>query len=176
MKTRLDESIYQNEDYIAPLKEMLNKGIKLYKDEEYAELGVLLGFLKALQMIHHSHHWQSLGDSFYGDHLLLQRLYEGIDVEVDDLGEKTVGVGGIKMTNYFALIHHMKSFMEGVSQGEDLTKESHRAELMFILAGEIVMSRLDSKGILTRGIEQAIGNILDKHEKNLYLLQQRTNL
>lgn len=173
MKKRLNESIYENKDYIEPLKEMLNVGIALHKGEEYAELGVFLGFLQALQMIHHCHHWQTLGDSFYGDHLLFQRLYEETQEEVDGLGEKIVGIGGLKMTNYFALMSHMKLFMDGVSKGEKLHKESYRAELMLVLAGEIVMSRLESKGVLTRGIEQALGDILDKHESHIYLLQQR---
>jgi len=173
MRKSLRESIYDYEDYQAPIKQMLEHCMQLHK-EEYSELGVFLGWLKALEVIHQSHHWQTSGGDSYGDHLLYQRLYEEVAPEFDSVGEKIVGVGGIHMTNYFALVYHMKVFMEGVSQGEELHVESYRAELMFVIAGEMIMNSLEKKGLLTRGVEQLIGSILDKHESHVFLLQQRS--
>ena len=40
-------------------------------------------------------------------------------------------------------------------------------------AGLFLRTILEEKNLLTRGLEQLIGNILDKHEEHLYLLQQR---
>lgn len=48
-----------------------------------------------------------------------------------------------------------------------------RAETAFIRAGESLMNMLDGKGLLTRGVENLLGGILDKHEGLLYLLKQR---
>ncbi len=174
MKKTLRESIYDYEDYQKSLVEMLRLGVALHDGEECPELGVFLGYLRGLQMVHHAHHWQSLGSVAYADHLLFQRLYEALADDIDTLGEKIVGTGGIRMTNYFATLQHMKTFMEGVSQHEELPTESLRAELMLVIAGELIMDSLKERGKLTRGLEQCLGTILDKHETSVYLLQQRT--
>ena len=41
----------------------------------------LLACFQALRMTYHTSHWQARGASFYGDHLLFQRLYLGDDEE-----------------------------------------------------------------------------------------------
>ena len=46
----------------------------VFGDSEYAPLAAFLAITEALQMIAHSHHWQTKGENFYGDHLLYQRL------------------------------------------------------------------------------------------------------
>ena len=51
-----------------------------YGDAKYAELGIFLDLLRALSLLHHTHHWQTMGSQFYGDHLLYQRLYDGFSV------------------------------------------------------------------------------------------------
>jgi DNA-binding ferritin-like protein len=114
-----------------------------------------------------------MGKNSYGDHLLFQRLYEAIGPEIDTIAEKIVGTGGIRMTNFFHQVDHMKSFMTAIAKQEPLAMESLLAEISLVLCGEIVMDRLEQKGNLTRGIEQALGNILDLHESHIYLLQQR---
>lgn len=62
MRKQLRESIADLEDYRREVEEGLPECLKLYKeDEEYKELGVLLGCLEALGIMHHAHHWQTLG-------------------------------------------------------------------------------------------------------------------
>jgi hypothetical protein len=153
--------------------------------EEYVDLAVLLGSLRALYMIHQTHHWQSQGKDFYGDHLLFQRLYEGIAGEIDLVAEKLVGLGGIATTNYFAQMHHMQTFQKAVSNKEQSVVEvSLLAEATFLAMGRLVLLRLSElntgaakfggmKMMLTPGLENMIGGILDLHESHLYLLSQR---
>lgn len=171
----LKESLYDYKDYIEDMTKMILHCIQFYPEQEYAELGVLLGYLRSLGIVHQSHHWQTLGKNYYGDHLLYERLYNDIVKEADLLAEKIVGVGDARLTNYFAQLENMKCFLNGVSKGEELSVESYRAELMFLVAGELITELLERKGILTRGLEQSLGNILDKHEEHVYLLKQRTN-
>ena len=52
------------------------KGIGL----SLASLGTML---HALLLLHQSAHWQVRGPTYYGDHLLFQRIYEGIAKEID---------------------------------------------------------------------------------------------
>jgi hypothetical protein len=62
---------------------------------------------------------------------------------------------------------------EMVSPADLLVNKALRAELAFIKAGERMMNLLKDKGLLSRGLEQLLGTILDNHESNVYLLKQR---
>ena len=172
-KKSIKESLLDNREYFEDMAAIIQHCLKLYPNQEYAELGVFLAFLRALTIVHQSHHWQTYGANFMGDHLLFERLYNETNAEVDVVAEKAVGVGGIELTNYFAQLHQIQHFLDGVAKGEALTTESRRAEIMLLVSGELILESLNQKGILTTGIEQAIGNVLDLHEGHLYLLQQR---
>lgn len=151
----------------------------------YADLAVFLGVLRALYMIHQSHHWQSMGKDFYGDHLMFQRLYEGIAPEIDQVAEKLVGLGGIELTNYFAQMHHMQTFQKVVSdKSKSPIEVSLMAEAIFIEMGNLMLTRLAEarKGaeetihmanLRTPGLENMVEGILDLHESHIYLLGQR---
>jgi DNA-binding ferritin-like protein len=143
----------------------------------YADLAVWLGFLRALAMIHQSHHWQTLGSQFYGDHLLFERFYKAIQDEVDTVGEKVAGNDSPALTNYFLQLKHIKAFMSLVS---DKTKPpmqvSLESEFIFIAAGEMISDRLKEAGLFTSGVANMMGDILDRHESHVYLLKQRLAL
>jgi len=162
-----------NKDYVQDMALMVSDCAKLHKGQEYAELAVFLGYLRALTIVHQSHHWQTAGQNFYSDHILFERLYNETNGEVDTIAEKTVGVGNVALTNYFIQMHHVVKFLESVAKGEAITTESLRAEMMLVIAGEIILETLKQRGNLSSGVEQAIGNVLDLHEGHLYLLQNR---
>jgi DNA-binding ferritin-like protein len=176
-KKSILESFYSaNEGVFNKATEMLQHCSQLHPGEEYSELGVLLGYLRSLGLIHQSHHWQTSGDNYYSDHLLFERVYGNIQGEIDILGEKIVGLGGLKLTNYFVQMKHMDTFLNEVSKGHSLTKESLDAEILFVAVGELVVKILLEKDLLTRGLEQTLGSILEKHEESLYLLHQRAGI
>lgn len=60
----------------------------------------VLAYLRAIQWYAWTGHWRASGDTFYGDHLLLNRLYAGrgggpkINDQIDDLGERIVAYFG----------------------------------------------------------------------------------
>jgi DNA-binding ferritin-like protein len=155
----------------------MEKCCKVFEDDKYCLLAVFLAYTEALQMVHHSHHWQTKGNLFYQDHLLYERLYTGILEEIDTVGEKLIGLSKEpKLTNYFARMTVMRHFLEACTDSKKPYIEvSLLSEKMFLSAGEKIMKDLKKKGLLTSGLEQMIGNILDKHEGFIYLLQQRVN-
>jgi len=57
-------------------------------------LTAVLVDLLATYRLMQSLHWQASGASYYGDHLLYQRIYEGISKEIDSVGERLVGLYG----------------------------------------------------------------------------------
>jgi hypothetical protein len=162
-------------EYASQTDELINQCIESSKiqDLDFKELVVFLGFLHGLRLMHHAHHWQTSGPNFYGDHQMYQRMYEAIDAEIDTIAEKLVGMGDVKGTNYFVTLNTQKLFLEAASQGDKLEDESLRAELMLLIAGERIVQFYKEQGIMTSGLEQAIGNILDLHQTHAFLLQQR---
>ena len=151
-----------------------------YGDAKYAELGVFIDLLRALSLLHHTHHWQTQGSQFYGDHLLYQRLYELADGQIDMVGEKAVGLGSADLVLARHSLENMRRYIEAIEDTDmmdapalKMAKRSLLAEKSFITAGEKMMDQLKSKGLLTRGVEQLLGTILDQHEGVLFLLKQR---
>jgi DNA-binding ferritin-like protein len=178
MKKRLTEAVYSSELKMGRriATKLLQGAMKVYDGSEYryGDLAVWLGFLRALGMIHHSHHWQTTGSPFYGDHKLLEQLYSSVQGEVDTVGEKVVGLDSPILTNYFMQMKHMLSFMQGVSDSSKPPMVvSLQAELVFIACGEMITDRLESEDLLTSGVANMLGDILDRHESHVYLLQQR---
>lgn len=153
-----------------------------YGDEKYAEIAVYIDLLRGLQIMYQTSHWQTSGPTYYGDHKLYMKLYDGITDDIDALGEKCVGFGSERLVDYKHSLQNMQMFLDAaddvIVNPSESAAQRHvlralRAETAFIRAGESLMDMLESKGLLTRGIENLLGGILDKHEGYLYLLQQR---
>ena len=153
----------------------LEQCCSVFGDSEWAPLAGFLAVTEGLQIIHHSHHWQTKGENFYGDHLLYQRLYEAIVGEIDLIGEKLIGVSqDVSLTNYFKRVKAMEVFLKAVTHSDQpYVVVSHDAEIAYVRLGGELMDKLEQAGLLTRGLEQMLGNILDKHEEHIYLLEQR---
>lgn len=151
-----------------------------YGDTKYSELGVFVDLLRALSILHQTHHWQTRGPQFYGDHELYKRLYELSNGQIDLVGEKAVGLGSVELVDCKHSLENMNRYLMAVEAGDvmdtpalKMAKRSLLAERSFITAGERMMDQLKSKNLLTRGVEQLLGTILDEHEGALYLLKQR---
>lgn len=157
------------------IEECLEECIKHFGDSEYAPLAVFLGMTEALQMMLHSHHWETQGPTYFADHQLFQRLYTAMDAQIDQLGERVVGLSKEpKLVNYFSRMKVKQKFLETCTTPDPYMVVSLAAEKAYIHIGEKLMDRLKEAGLLTRGLEQMLGNILDVHETHVYLLDQRT--
>lgn len=147
----------------------------------YCELSVLVSSLKALASIHQSHHWQASGDTSYGDHLLYERLYNGVLGQIDSIAEKAVAFGGEDLVCPQKLEVQTMDFVSAVcacnsnlvSAGGRLAAQSLEAEKHFTNLLGMVIDSLKAKGQLTHGISNLLEGVADAHETNCYLLGQR---
>jgi len=161
-----------------------------YGSAKFAELGVFLDLLRSLYFLQQTSHWQASGNSFYGDHLLYKRLYEKTLEHIDSVAERAIGMGNVDLVDTRHSLRNMPKFLDALELAVEVpfspseeqeeiakplktAKRSFLAERSFILAGEKLMSDLEKKGLLTRGLEQLLGTILDDHESFCYLLKQR---
>ncbi|NBP15555.1 hypothetical protein EBU95_14345 [bacterium] len=165
------------EDFKFAAKRFVDEQVKNHGNAQYAELAVLLGATRGLSFVHQQDHWCSKGNNYYGDHLLFMRLYEATDKEIDPLAEKAVGLGSeafVMMANHMP---HTQAFLalvgDELNNPDDVYSSGYKAELLFAAIAEEVFKTLKTQGLLTPGLEQLIGTMMDVHEGHLYLLKQR---
>ncbi len=146
----------------------------------YAQLSILLVYLRFLAMVHQTHHWTAKGDPFYGDHLLYERLYNGVLEDIDALAEKAVGLGGndnvnlpLQMMQLHALAQNY-GMTSTIQQPSELAKRSMSAEVGFLRCAAHCSQSLKEMGLMTRGLDNLLAGIEDKHEGHVYLLKQRS--
>lgn len=146
----------------------------------YAQLSVLLVHLRFLAMVHQTHHWTAKGDPFYGDHLLFERLYNGVLEDIDALAEKSVGLGSNDNVNLPLQVQQLNTLAQSygtsstLPQASDLSKRSLVAEVSFLRCAAHCAQSLKEMGLMTRGLDNLLAGIEDKHEGHVYLLKQRS--
>lgn len=161
---------------------LLDRLLQVYENENYVELSIITGALKALYNLYQSYHWQSSGEHYYGDHLLFQRFYEDLLPQIDNVGERAVGLSQNASIVDATKINNVASiFMSQIEKGEGfigepsdiLFKKSKKAEECFKYILETSMTTLEQKGLLTGGVSNLIEDIMDQHETSCYLIGQR---
>lgn len=145
-------------------------------------MSALLVYLRAAAMIHQTHHWQTRGPSFYGDHLLFERLYNDTIPGVDSVGERTVGLGSPALVEPVRQAKHLAwciaKCYENTKTDEGpngMVAISLHVETHVLATIKIVLRVLGQAGVLSDGTENLLQDIADKHEEFVYLLKQRND-
>lgn len=126
----------------------------------------LLALLVSASIIHQTNHWNSKGSSFYEDHLLFERLYNEVQDGIDSVAEKIIG---LKIESKI----DSKELSENVAKIVDDIGEKNSSKEIEVLILNHIESQLKSKNI-SPGLANLLGDLHDKHEKFIYLLNQRT--
>jgi DNA-binding ferritin-like protein len=132
---------------------------------------MLLSMLQAQHMMYLHHHWTSIGQSAYGNHLLFQRLYESVHEDIDGLAEKLVGFFG----NSSVDLHRQSTWVvQHISRWSDSCpfRMSAKSEADIQTAFRSAYERIKDVGAMTLGLDDFIMASANKHETNQYLLQQ----
>lgn len=150
-----------------------NKNRLASSDPKLQILQALLSVLRAAHWSHWTSHWQAQGEASYSDHQLMERLYEGIEDEIDTLAEKIVGEYGpvavapvpqAQQTIQSLLYHdHHDPIIRALKVEENIQP---------ILSK--VYDQVKSLGGMSLGLDDYIMSIASAHETNIYLLRQRT--
>ena len=151
------------------------------KFSKYQDLSDLLACVKAVRDLHQTHHWQTRGDSYYGDHQLFERLYEESEDEIDDLAEKVVALSGVEAVNLLdqsKIRHECITEMLGNEPNvspDEMVSRSLKAEEKVLGKIADILAELEKENLDTPGLSNLLEDIADRHEKFLYLLGQRHN-
>lgn len=143
------------------------------------ELAMLVAFMRAVSIVHQTHHWQTRGASYYGDHLLFERLYNDSLEMIDGLAERAVGIHGFEVVDACTMIDNMQRFVRYICNPRAETPTGYadtslRAELNLLTLLQMAHESIDYRRLLTMGLENLLEDIADKHEAFVYLLTQRT--
>lgn len=129
--------------------------------------------LKAMAIIHQNNHWTTRGSTFYGDHLLFERLYDSTLKNVDNAAEKFMGVFGDQVLNYDLqtdILH--KVLLKYKNLEGSPSQMSLAIEKDFIKFSKDAYNCFEEEGKLTLGLDDMIMSIANQREESIYLLQQ----
>ena len=135
-------------------------------------LSEVLATLRAQYLSYQTSHWQVVGGSFYGNHLLFERLYKSVQDQVDQLAEKIVGYLGIDgvsllpqvqdifrcTTRWSKIGCHHKRGLASEAELQDKIKAAYAA--------------IKNVSAMTLGLDDWLMATANAHESNTYLLQQ----
>jgi len=179
MKKRISESIEMMLTVEPNLQVMTDNMIAEWGGTPYPQLSVALVHLKYLAALHQNHHWTCMGDPYYGDHLLFERLYVDLAAEIDAIAEKSIGLGCTANVDLQLLHSQLLKLTVGagsastIPQSTDLAKKSLMAEMNFLAVMKHLCDSLKECGLMTHGLDNLLAGIEDKHEGHVYLLKQR---
>jgi len=152
-----------------------NKHRLRYASESY-KLDVMQALLAVLRAVHWSHwtsHWQASGNPSYGDHLLFERLYEGVEDEIDTLAEKIVGEFGPEAVAPVLQVQQSMLALIRFDHPDPLVRALKLEESLQRILKRTYDLIKNQEG-MSLGLDDYIMSIANSHETNLYLLRQRT--
>lgn len=137
----------------------------------------LLALLRTLRWHYHTTHWRVYGKSFYGDHLMFERLYQGepsLDDEIDTLAEKMVALYGRDV------VASQTIWPEATRSLESAARQSECPYRQALALEEEVQQTLKSahdtlkaEGKLTAGMDDYLIALANERDTAIYLLKQR---
>jgi DNA-binding ferritin-like protein len=132
--------------------------------------------LKAMALIHQHNHWTIKGISFYGDHLLFERLYQDTLDSLDLAAEKFIGLFGEEPVNYDLQVELLHKVQSKYSKLEGSPTEMSLAIVKdFIKFSRDAYNCFEEEGKMSLGLDDMIMAISSKCEESVYLLQQILN-
>jgi len=135
-------------------------------------LANLLAVLRAQAFSYQTSHWQIGGHDAYGNHLLFQRLYEGLGVQIDELAEKMVGYLG---SDAVEGTDSAQRVFEKVAEWTEIMcpfRQGLQSEDDCQAAIQDAYDTIKAEGKMTLGLDDWLMATANAHETATYLLQQ----
>lgn len=133
----------------------------------------ILAHLRALQWFYWTAHWTVGGPSYYGDHLLLQRLYEGLNESIDELGERMVAYFGVGSVNPMAIQSLSQKVLMEIANVPDPMRAALRMEES--LSDSVRKAwQANQQHEMHLGLDDFLMGLANTRDTAIYLLRRRT--
>ena len=140
------------------------------------KLKSLLALLRATREIHLTSHWQASGDNSYGDHLLFERLYTGMEKEIDGLAEKMIPLCGADSVTIVTQTRWMANYAADIANkapaGLPRSIEAENCVKSFI---NDCLNSIDEEPEQPVGLVNFLEDLMEPHDTALYLMGQRSS-
>jgi DNA-binding ferritin-like protein len=136
------------------------------------QLKDLLAAMRASYLMYRTAHWQARGDAYYGDHLMLQRIYEETEKHADQVGERIVGYYGASAVDMADQTERVAQWSERFSREGDPVKASLEAAKAVRDLLTRTYNVLERSKQLTLGLDDLLMSISNDKDTHVYLLQQ----
>lgn len=136
------------------------------------QLQDLLAALRAAFLTYRTAHWQASGQPYYGDHLMLQRIYEESEKHVDSVGERVVGYYGASAVDLADQTERVAEWSERFGRKTDPIQASLTAALELRDLLEQTYDGIKSRGEMSLGLDDLLMSIANEKDVHIYLLQQ----
>jgi len=152
--------------------------IELGQDES-GEKALLhaLAAMRFLYTVDQQTHWQSRGQAFYGDHLMMQRIYGMAQEDVDSLAERMAGLLGYEAIDLPNQLDELMNCPDAatIAEERDPVAMATMAEKHALWTLENAYETCKRDGTLTLGLDDLLMSMCSNREVALYLLGQRVN-
>lgn len=145
---------------------------QLARDYAQPLMRIILAILRAQYLSYQTSHWQARGPGYYGNHLLFQRLYEGVQAEIDALGEKMVGYFGEPAVDLDVSIDLITDMVGRWREAGSLFDRGLESESELQSALSIFRETWPESVPMPLGLDDWLAATANAHESNQYLLQQ----
>ena len=142
------------------LSKIANLDISFWQD--------IFAYDRALLFFYQNAHWTCKGANFYQDHLLFQRIYEGIQTEIDQIAERAIGTSGEETVNLLSTLDKTFGFLS------DKNLSNFVATAIEMERRFLGLLELADKQELTIGTRDFLNGLASTHEEYLYLLNSRS--
>jgi len=136
-------------------------------------LQMYVAFQRSLYILLQQAHWQNEGESFYGNHLLFERLYKAAEGDLDTAAEKAVGLYNAETIDMSSIMPMVQKICDKYScKDGNYIKTCLNAYQDFIKFAKNAYDSLKESGDLTLGLDDMIMSQASNAETAIYLLKQ----
>lgn len=129
--------------------------------------------LKAIYIIHQQNHWLAKGNSFYGDHLLFQRIYESAQEDVDGAAEKLISIVGDECLDFKLQADLLNKVLNKYANlCNDPYSCSLAIEKDFVKFSKVAYDCFEQEGKMTLGLDDFLMATASNRETSIYLLSR----
>jgi DNA-binding ferritin-like protein len=140
-----------------------------------------IAWLRVLEIWFHHAHWSTRGETYYGDHLLFERIYNGVTELIDPLAEKAVGMCGVGVVDTHTcskLVAEMLCSYPSPSRAEEATMIAATGLALvkdYLETLDETYKKIKGMGAMTMGLDDLLMSHANKLEEFVYLLKQRVH-
>jgi hypothetical protein len=143
------------------------------------EFAYHIAWLRVLEIWFHHAHWTTKGTTYYGDHLLFERIYNDVSELVDPVAEKAVATCGVDVADTHMcgkLIAEMLCAYPSPSRASEATMIAATGLALvkdYLETLDETYKRIKSSGAMSLGLDDLLMSNANKIEEFVYLLKQR---